>query len=86
MAVETEANSQKPVGVAERVMDVPVRNADALGSLRAAAARVHVPQVLGALETVCDTIRAIEGNANRVLALETMLLALRRVERVPATA
>jgi DNA polymerase-3 subunit delta' len=66
--------------------DVAVRNADALGSMRAAAARVHVPQVLGALETVCDTIRAIEGNANRVLALETMLLALRRVEREPATA
>ena len=66
--------------------DVSVRNADALGPLRAAASRVQVPQVLGALETVCDTIRAIEGNANRVLALETMLLALRRVERVPATA
>jgi len=66
--------------------EVAVRNADALGPLLAAAARVQVPQVLGALETVCDTIRAIEGNANRVLALETMLLALRRVERVPATA
>jgi len=66
--------------------DTAVRNADALGPLRAAATRVDVPQVLGALETVCDTIRAVEGNANRVLALETMLLALRRVERVPAIA
>ena len=43
--------------------------------------QADVPQILGALETVCDTIRAIEGNANRVLALETMLLALRRAER-----
>jgi hypothetical protein len=36
---------------------------------------------LGALETVCDTIRDVERNANRVLALETMLLGLRRLER-----
>ncbi len=61
--------------------DVGVRNVDAVGPLQAAAARAAVPHVLGALETVCDTIRAIEGNANRVLALETMLLGLRRIER-----
>jgi hypothetical protein len=54
---------------------------DALPALRAVAAHTTVPAVLGALETVCDTIRAIEQNANRVLALETMLLALRRLER-----
>ena len=61
--------------------EVGVRNADARIPLESAAARGAVPQLLGALETVCDTIRAIEGNANRVLALETMLLELRRLER-----
>jgi DNA polymerase-3 subunit delta' len=61
--------------------DAPVRNTDAHPALCAAAARVTVPSVLQALDTVCDTIRAVEGNANRVLALETMLLALRRLER-----
>ena len=61
--------------------DVRVRNADAITALHAAAGRASVPHVLRALETVCDTIRAIEGNANRVLALETMLLGLRRIER-----
>lgn len=61
--------------------DVPVRNADVAPALHAAAVRAAVPDVLGALETVCDTIRAVERNANRVLALETMLLALRRAER-----
>jgi DNA polymerase-3 subunit delta' len=58
-----------------------LRNVDALPALRAVAAHTTVPAVLGALETVCDTIRAIEQNANRVLALETMLLTLRRLER-----
>jgi DNA polymerase-3 subunit delta' len=64
--------------------DAPVRNTDALAALRVTASRLAVPSVLRALETVCDTIRAVEGNANRVLALETMLLALRRVERAGA--
>jgi len=58
-----------------------VRNVDAMDVLSAAAARTDVPGVLGALETVCDTIRDVERNANRVLALETMLLGLRRLER-----
>ena len=61
--------------------DGTLRNVDALPALRTVAARTAVPAVLGALETVCDTIRAVEQNANRVLALETMLLALRRLER-----
>jgi hypothetical protein len=30
---------------------------------------------------VCDTIAAIEQNANRTLALETLLLDLREAER-----
>jgi hypothetical protein len=37
--------------------------------------------VLRQLEVVCDTIDALGRNANRVLALETMLLALRALER-----
>jgi DNA polymerase-3 subunit delta' len=57
------------------------RNADVVPALRAVAARTTVRTVLGALETVCDTIRAVEQNANRVLALEAMLLLLRRLER-----
>jgi len=64
--------------------EVAVRNTDAATALRAAAGRAAVSQILGALETVCDTIRAVERNANRVLALETMLLALRRGERTAA--
>jgi DNA polymerase-3 subunit delta' len=65
--------------------DAAPRNADVLPALRTVAARMTVPAVLGALETVCDTIRAVEQNANRVLALETMLLALRRLERAAET-
>jgi DNA polymerase-3 subunit delta' len=61
--------------------DADVRNVDVAAALRAAAARATVPHVVRALETVCDTIRAVERNANRVLALETMLLALRRLDR-----
>jgi DNA polymerase-3 subunit delta' len=69
------------------VVDGPeaaVRNVDALAALRAAAARTDVARLVRALETVCDTIRAVEQNANRVLALETMLLALRRLDRAGA--
>jgi DNA polymerase-3 subunit delta' len=65
--------------------DGTLRNVDAMPALRTVAARTSVPAVLGALETVCDTIRAVEQNANRVLALETMLLALRRRERAART-
>jgi DNA polymerase-3 subunit delta' len=63
-----------------------VRNVDAATPLDACARRSAVPDVLDALETVCDTIRAVEGNANRVLALETMLLALRRIRRTALAA
>ena len=65
--------------------DAPVRNADAVPPLRSAATRAAVPDILRALETVCDTLRRVEHNANKVLALETMLLALRRIDRIGAT-
>jgi DNA polymerase-3 subunit delta' len=63
--------------------DGTVRNLDVMPPLRASASGTSVPRVLRALDTVCDTIRAVEGDANKVLALETMLLALRRIEREP---
>jgi DNA polymerase-3 subunit delta' len=58
-----------------------LRNADAGDALRAAAARTTADAVLRQLEAVCDTARALERNANRVLALETLLLVLRRLAR-----
>ncbi|MGH7896005.1 MAG: DNA polymerase III subunit delta' [Candidatus Binatia bacterium] len=61
--------------------DVPLRNIDAAEALRAASGRLALDPVLRALDAACDTIRAVERNANRVLALETMLLHLRRIER-----
>jgi DNA polymerase-3 subunit delta' len=48
---------------------------------RAAAGRLDAAVVLRQLEAVCDTIRDIERNANRTLAIETLLLWLRQVER-----
>jgi DNA polymerase-3 subunit delta' len=48
---------------------------------RAAAAGRRPTVVLRQLGLVCDTIAAIEQNANRTLALETLLLDLREVER-----
>ena len=59
----------------------PVRNADVAPQLRATAARSTLDVVLRQLEAVCDTLELIDQNANRVLALETLLLALRRLER-----
>ena len=61
----------------------PVHNADMTAQLRATAARSTLDVVLRQLEAVCDTIDAIERNANRVLAFETLLLVLRRLERGP---
>jgi DNA polymerase-3 subunit delta' len=74
------------LGLAAEGPQAPVRNADAAAALASTASRAAVPQILDALETVCDTIRAVEGNANRVLALETMLLALRRIRRAALAA
>jgi DNA polymerase-3 subunit delta' len=64
----------------------PRHNPDAEASLQAVAARSSLPAVLHQLRVVCDTIMALERNANRALALETLLLALRRTERDPARA
>lgn len=60
--------------------DHRLRNPDADHAIRAAAARLPAPTVLRLLEAVCDTIAAVERNANRTLALETMLLCLRETE------
>lgn len=61
-----------------------LRNPDARAALVATAARTGVPAVLRQLECVCDTVDAVQRNANRALALETLLLDLRRIERDPA--
>ena len=45
------------------------------------AVRMPATARLRQLEAVCDTIDALGQNANRVLALETMLLVLRSIER-----
>lgn len=63
--------------------EAPLRNPDAQAALATAAARTTTPTVLRQLEVVCDTVDAIGRNANKVLALETMLLDLRRLERSP---
>ncbi len=61
----------------------PRRNPAAAATLRALAGR-HLPAVrLRQLELVCDTIADLEKNANRMLSVETMLLALRESERGP---
>jgi DNA polymerase-3 subunit delta' len=62
----------------------PLRNPDARDLVETAADRLTPGAVLRALEEVCDTLAAISRNANRVLALETMLLNLRRLERAAA--
>ena len=61
--------------------DARVRNLDARSAVQAAAARLGAPTRLRQLEAVCDTIDALGRNANRMLALETMLLTLRETER-----
>jgi DNA polymerase III subunit delta' len=60
-----------------------LRNPDAAATVEASAAHSTVRGVLRQLEAVCDTIEVIEGNANKALALETLLLDLRRIERDP---
>ena len=58
-----------------------LRNADAAAGVAAAAARLAPAARLRQLEAVCDTLDALGRNANRMLAVETMLLALRAIER-----
>jgi DNA polymerase-3 subunit delta' len=57
------------------------RHPDLASALVGAAVRTTPEIVLRQLERLCDTIGALERNANRVLAVETMLLALRRLDR-----
>ncbi len=57
------------------------RHPDAAAAVAAVAARTPPTVVLRQLEAVCATIADVERNANRQLALETMLLALRDLER-----
>ena len=61
--------------------DPPRRNPDAAAAVRVVADRSPPARTLRQLEVVCDTIDGLSRNANRVLALETMLLALRALER-----
>lgn len=69
--------------------DAPIDNAAARPSIVAAATETAPPTALRLLEVVCDTVDAVGRNANRTLALETMLLELRRLvrrtERAPWT-
>jgi DNA polymerase-3 subunit delta' len=60
---------------------VPPTNEDVAETVRTTAAVASVPRLLRQLGVVCDTIDGIARNANRTLALETMLLRLRAVER-----
>jgi len=61
--------------------DAPLRLPAHAAAIRAAASRLEPAAVLRQLEAVCDTIRDIERNANRTLAIESLLLWLRQVER-----
>jgi DNA polymerase III subunit delta' len=61
----------------------PRRNPDAAATIRRVAAERPPAVLLRQLELVCDTIVDLEKNANRMLSIETMLLALREIERDP---
>jgi DNA polymerase III subunit delta' len=65
--------------------DGPLRNQDVAAAVRAAAGQSPPVRLLRQLDVVCDTIDALEKNANRVLAVETMLLRLRALEEAGAT-
>src|SRR5207253_2623505 len=60
----------------------PLRNPAAADDVRRAARRLSPAALLRQLEAVYATIVALEKNANRMLAVETMLLSLRALERV----
>jgi len=61
--------------------DAQLRLPGHAADVRTAAGRLDAAAVLRQLEAVCDTIRDIERNANRTLAIETLLLWLRQLER-----
>jgi DNA polymerase-3 subunit delta' len=58
-----------------------LRNPDVAPAVLAAAARLPAAARLRQLEAVCGTLDALGRNANRMLAVETMLLRLRAIER-----
>jgi DNA polymerase-3 subunit delta' len=60
---------------------LPLRTAGAEEVVQATAPRRPPAARLRQLEAVCDTLDALGRNANRQLALETMLLVLRDIER-----
>jgi DNA polymerase-3 subunit delta' len=66
--------------------DVALRNFERADAVRAAAAATSPRRALRQLEVVCDTLDAVARNANRVLAVETMLLELRALARESRTA
>ena len=61
--------------------ELPLRNPSFAPAVRTAAARLSPAARLRQLEVVCDTLDGLGRNANRMLAVETMLLWLREVER-----
>ena len=69
------------LGIALGVDAQPRRNPDAAVALQALAAHQPPPQMLRALQIVCATIDDVGHNANRQLALETMLFDIRDLER-----
>src|SRR2546428_555546 len=58
-----------------------LRNPAAADDVRRAARRLSAAALLRQLEAVYDTIVAPQKDANRMLAVETMLLSLRAIER-----
>jgi len=65
---------------------LPLRNPAVAPAIRTAAGLLPPRALLRQLETVYATIVALEKNANRMLAIETMLLSLRAIERSPTSA
>jgi DNA polymerase-3 subunit delta' len=61
-----------------------LQNPDVAGPLAAAASHRTPGSIVAQLEEVCGTIDDVERNANRVLAIETLLLRLRRLEEADA--
>ena len=69
------------LGLALGVDATPRRNPDAAVTLRALAEQQPPPTLLRALRIVCATVDDVGRNANRQLALETMLFDIRDLER-----
>lgn len=68
------------IGLALGVDRTPRRTPDAAAGLHALATRLSPVRLLRALEIVCATIDDLSRNANKQLALETMLFEMRDIE------